>query len=198
MIAAPRLAVSSWIRPCEQAAVEVQSVPALPVVALLEEAASTEAELEAVTVDASTGCSLSTANHFGLKPTGFTELLAAEESSVKRRVGKDLPSCRKEWSMEVKGFGKAEEGRIVSIQLFGEEEEEEEDGSSKQSFRTLGTGTMCYMNQLYMDEEEEKEREALAMSGISVGIGRFGARRRITGSSSRVTLRRMSGALRQY
>ncbi|CAI7881444.1 unnamed protein product [Closterium sp. NIES-53] len=148
------------------------------------------------------GCSLSTADHFGLKPTGFTELLAAEESSVKRRVGKDLFGCRKGWSMEVKGFGKAEEGRIVSNQLFGcddgGEEEEEEAGRSKQSFRVLGTGTMCYMNLLYMDEEEEEEREALAASGIAVGIGRFGARRRITGSSSWVTLRRMSGALRQY
>ncbi|CAI5457745.1 unnamed protein product [Closterium sp. Yama58-4] len=350
MIAAPRLAVSSWIRPCEQAAVEVQSVPALPVVTLLEEAAaSTDAELEAVTVDASTvtavvlteveeaeeaeeaekaegpkelkkkatsflellaqedlipsrtssvdsvaeitassakvaawlgvktgseaqqggkveaeassgwcslirsesscssrsaclihlssdtssssadslrnsptclsagvkrgigrgvsgigkECSLSAAKHFGLKPTSFTELLAAEKNSVKSGISKGVFCSGKDGSMEVKGCGKAEEGRIVSNQLYGcdggeEEEEEEEDGSSKQGFRTLTTGTMCYMNQLYMDEEEEEEREELAASGISLGIGRFGARRRITGSSSRVTLRRMSSVLRQY
>ncbi|CAI5457742.1 unnamed protein product [Closterium sp. Yama58-4] len=53
MISAPRLVISKWIRPCEQATVEVQSVPAvpavaLPVVALLEEAASTDAEAETV------------------------------------------------------------------------------------------------------------------------------------------------------
>ncbi|CAI7846569.1 unnamed protein product [Closterium sp. NIES-53] len=331
MISAPRLAVSNWIRPCKQAAVEVQSVPSLPVVALLEEAASTDADAETIhhpndaatatfavsihaaevqeskklveskkkvysflrllaqedsvaspTVNAvassakvaawlgveteseqggkaesqaqqggkeraeassgwsclsrsesscsnrsaclihlssdsscsssahslcsppttgltaevagvkrgigrgvssiGKGCSLSTAYH-------FTELLAAEKKTVKSGIGKGVFCSGKDWSMEVKGFGKAEEGRTVSNQLFGcdygeEEEEEEEDGSSKQSVRTLGNGTMCYMNQLYMDGEEE-EREALAASGISVGIGRFGARRRITGSSSR-------------
>ncbi|CAI5966574.1 unnamed protein product [Closterium sp. NIES-65] len=344
IVAAPRLqltypffllqAVSSWIRSCEQAAVEVQSVPALPVVAPLEDSASTEADAEIIhhsteagKADAATvtvavsiqaekaeeekkplelkgkvssflellaqensvayptvavtssakvaawlgveqggkegaeassgwcslsrsesscssrsaclihlssdssssssadslcnsrtgltkevagvkrgtgrgvsrigkGCFLSTAYH-------FTELLAAEEKSVKSGMDKDVLCSGKDWSMKVKGFGKAEEGRMVSNQLFRcdygeEEEEEEEDGSSKLSSRTLGTGTMCYMNQLYMDEEEEEEREALAVSGISVGIGRFGARRRITGSSSRVTLRRMSSVLRQY
>ncbi|CAI5514067.1 unnamed protein product [Closterium sp. Naga37s-1] len=333
MIAAPRLAVSSWIRPCEQAAAEVQSVPVLPVVALLEEAVSADTEsvhhsTEAGKADAATvtaavpseeaeeikkplelkkkvssflellaqegslasptvkavassakvaawlgvesgseqggkvgaeassgwcslsrsesscsshsaclihlssdssscsssahslcssptglteevagvkrgigrgvssigkGCSLSTAYH-------FTELLAAEKKSVKSRIGKGPFCSGKDWSMEVKGFGKAEQGQTVSNLLYGydDEEEEEEDGSSRERSKISGTGTMCYMNQLYMDEEEEEEREALAASGISVGIGRFGARRRITGSSSRVTLSRMSGALRQY
>ncbi|CAI5978629.1 unnamed protein product [Closterium sp. NIES-65] len=314
MIAAPRLAVSSWIRPCEQAAVEVLSVPVLPVIALLEEAASTDAEVEtaavavAVTVDApsvtaavssqaeeaeetenaeevekaeepkepkrkaysflellaqedsvasrtcsvdsvskidassakvaawlgvkggseqggkaeseaqqggkegakaSSGwCSLSrsesscsscsaclihlssdssscssSAHSLCSSPTGltkevagvkrgigrggfssgkghslstayhFTDLVAAEEKTVKSAIGKGLSCNGKDWSMEVKGFGKVE-GRIASNQLFGcdDGEEEEEHGSSKQSFRTLGTGTMCYMNQLYMDE----------------------------------------------
>ncbi|CAI5506579.1 unnamed protein product [Closterium sp. Naga37s-1] len=72
------------------------------------------------------GCSLSTAYH-------FTELLAAEEKSVKGGMDKDVLCNGKDWSMEVKGFGKAEEGRMFSNQLFGcddeAEEEEEEDDS---------------------------------------------------------------------
>ncbi|CAI5983123.1 unnamed protein product [Closterium sp. NIES-64] len=336
MIAAPRLAVSSWIRPCEKAAVEVQSVLALPVVALLEETKSTEAEAETVNhpteackadaaavtaavlieaekaeqakkpaelkkkvtsflellaqevfvasptvkavassskvaawlgveagseqggkggAEASSGwCSLSrsesscssrsaclihlssdsssssssSANSLCSSPTGlteitgvkrgigrgvssigkgcslstpyhFTDLLAAEEESVKSGIGMGFFCSGKDWSMEVKGFGKAEQGQTVLNLLYGyDDEEEEEDGSNRERCKISGTGTMCYMNQLYMDEEEDEEGKALAASGISVGIGRFGARRRITGSSSRVTLRVISGALRQF
>ncbi|CAI5511960.1 unnamed protein product [Closterium sp. Naga37s-1] len=112
------------------------------------------------------GCSLSTAYQ-------FTELLAAEKKSVKSGIGKGLFCSGKDWSMEVKGFGKAEQGQTVSNLLYGfdDEDEEEEDGSSRQGSKISGIGTMCYMNQLYMDEEEE-EWEALAASGISIGIGR--------------------------
>ncbi|GJP57308.1 hypothetical protein CLOM_g16332 [Closterium sp. NIES-68] len=129
--------------------------------------------------------------------------LAADQDCVKRGIGRGISSSGKGWSMEVKGFGKAEKGSTFSNQLFGEdgdddEEGGEEHGSSRQSYKIHGAGNMCYMNQLWMDEAEEEEREALAASGISVGIGRFGARRRISGSSSRVTLRRMSSVLRQF
>ncbi|CAI5476011.1 unnamed protein product [Closterium sp. Yama58-4] len=230
-------AIPKWIRPCEQAAVEVHSVPALPVVALLEETASTDAELEtvamAMTVDALTptatistvaeeaeepkqpkkkassflellaqedavrsrtssvgsiamidassakvaaclcssptgltkkvagvkrgigrgissigkGHSLSTADHLTLKPTDFTALMAAEKKSVKSGIDKGLFCSGKDWSMEVKGFGKAEQGQTVSNLLYGcNDEEEEEDGSSRERSKISGTRTMCYMD----------------------------------------------------
>ncbi|CAI5475999.1 unnamed protein product [Closterium sp. Yama58-4] len=258
MIAAPRLAVSSWIRPCEQAAVEVQSVPALPVpalpvvalpnVALLEEAASTKADVEtvhhlteagkadaatvtsAVSIEAAEAEEAKKPVESKKKASSFLELLAQEDSlasptvqavassakvaawlgveggseqaenkSVTSGIGMGLSCNGKDWSMEVKGFGKAKQGLTVSNLLYGyDNEEEEEDGSNRERFKISGTGTMCYMNQLYTDEEEEEEREALRTLGISVGIGRFVDRRRITGSSSRVLFRRISGAFRQY
>ncbi|CAI5506575.1 unnamed protein product, partial [Closterium sp. Naga37s-1] len=104
MIAAPRLAVSSWTRPCEQAAVDVQSVPVLPVVARLEETASAHAELEtvavAVTVDASTSnAAVSTVAEEAeeaekmkepkKKAYSFLELLAQEDSVVSRTSSVD-------------------------------------------------------------------------------------------------------------
>ncbi|GJP33512.1 hypothetical protein CLOM_g18046 [Closterium sp. NIES-68] len=144
-------------------------------------------------------CSSSSANSLCSTPTG----LVTEAAAVKRGIGRGISSSGKGWSMEVKGFGKAEAGSTFSNQLFGEDDEDddeevEEYGSSKQSYEAFGSGNMCYMNQLYMDEAEEEEREALEASGISVGIGRCGARRRISGSSSRITLRRMSSVLRQF
>ncbi|CAI7925839.1 unnamed protein product, partial [Closterium sp. NIES-54] len=111
MIATPRLAVFNWIRPCKQAAVEVQSVSAVPVVALLEETASADAELEtvavavavAVTVDASTmTADVSTQAEKAeeadeakksveqkKKATSFLELLAQEDSVASRTSSVD-------------------------------------------------------------------------------------------------------------
>ncbi|GJP33516.1 hypothetical protein CLOM_g18049 [Closterium sp. NIES-68] len=309
MISAPRLAIVSWIRSCKHPAVEVQPVPALPVVALLVEAASTDAESETVNnpteagkADAPTvtatvsseakeaeepteaekrassfpvadaedlipslpaetaASSVKVASWLGVKSeseqaqrggkvgaeasSGWSSMsrsgsscsshsaclidlawdscsssahslysssagslcntptgLVAEITAVKRGIGRGISSSGKGWSMEVKGFGKVEAGSTFANQLFGEDDDDaevEEYSSSKQSYKPFGSGNMCYMNQLYMDEVEEEEREELAASGISVGIGRFGARRRISGSSSRVTLRRMSSALRQF
>ncbi|GJP33530.1 hypothetical protein CLOM_g18059 [Closterium sp. NIES-68] len=143
-------------------------------------------------------CSSSSANSLCITPNGLVTELAA----VKRGIGRGISSSGKGWCMEVKRFGKAEAGSTFSNQLFGEDDEEEEGegecGSSSHGLKAFGSGNMCYMNQLYLDEAEEEEREALAASGISVDIGRFGARRRISGSSSWVTLRRMSSVLRQF
>ncbi|GJP35184.1 hypothetical protein CLOM_g19694 [Closterium sp. NIES-68] len=123
-----------------------------------------------------------------------------EATGVKRGIGRSICSTGKRWILEGKGCGKAEEESTFSNQLYGDDDEDDQDGedySSRRGYTLHGTGNVCYMNQLYMDEEDEEERRSLAASGISVGIGRFGARRRITGSSSRVTLRRMSSVLRQ-
>ncbi|GJP45423.1 hypothetical protein CLOM_g4818 [Closterium sp. NIES-68] len=136
-------------------------------------------------------CSSSSADSLCSTPTGSVTVV----TGVKRGIGRGISSSGKGWSMEVKGSGKAEEVSTFSNQLFGEDE----DGGSRQGYKTFGSGNRCYMNQLYMDEAEEEERESLAASGISVGIGRFGARRRISGSSSRAALRRMSSVLlRQF
>ncbi|CAI5500528.1 unnamed protein product [Closterium sp. Naga37s-1] len=102
--------------------------------------------------------------------------LLTEVASGKRGIGRGLSSTGKGWNGEMKGIGKAEdEGVTFSNQLFGDDDEDEDD-NRRSGFTTYGTGNMCYMNQLYMDEEDEEERRSLAASGISVGIGRFAAR----------------------
>ncbi|CAI5500550.1 unnamed protein product [Closterium sp. Naga37s-1] len=122
--------------------------------------------------------------------------LVTEVTCGRKGIGRRISSTGKGWIMDMKGFGKADGGSTFSNQLYGDDEEDE-DASSRSGSSIYGAGSVCYMNQLYMDEEDEEERRSLAASGISVGIGRFGARRRLTGSSSRVALRRMSNVLRQ-
>ncbi|CAI5475988.1 unnamed protein product [Closterium sp. Yama58-4] len=127
---------------------------------------------------------------FGENDESDDNFMFDSKGSVNKGIVQGLCSSGKGWSM-----GKNE----FLNQQFGDYDDEDEDaGYSSQGLGLGGKGSVCYMNQLYMDEEEEEERSCLAASGISVGIGRFGARRRITGSRSRVTLRRMSASLRQF
>ncbi|CAI7825363.1 unnamed protein product [Closterium sp. NIES-53] len=115
---------------------------------------------------------------------------------VKMGIGRGFCSSGKGWMVEAKDAGQPVGKCVFSNQLFVEDEEDE--SNSHQGAGLGGKGGVCYMNQWYMDEEEEEERSCLAETGISVGIGRFGSQRRIPGSSSRVTFRRMSATLRQF
>ncbi|CAI6012289.1 unnamed protein product [Closterium sp. NIES-65] len=127
----------------------------------------------------------------------YSDFMFDGKGSVNKGIGQGLRSSGMGWTMEAKDAGKSLKKNVLSNQLFGDDDEEDESYSG-QGFGLGGKGSVCYMNQLCMDDEEEEERSCLAATGISVGIGRFGARRRISGSSSRVTLRRMSATLRHF
>ncbi|CAI5457741.1 unnamed protein product [Closterium sp. Yama58-4] len=244
MIAAPRLAVSSWISPCEQAAVEVLSVPVLPVVAPLKEAASTDAELEAVTVDASIviAAVLTDAEEaeeaekaegpkeLKKKATSFLELLAQEDSIASRTSSVDsvAASSAKVAAWLGVNTGSVHDGKMgAEAKQGGKLGAEASSGwcSLSRSESSCSSRSACLIHLSSDSSCSSSSADSLCSSptrltaevagvkrGIDRGVSRIGkghpqstadyfsskARRRITGSSSRVALRRISGALRQF
>ncbi|CAI5936566.1 unnamed protein product [Closterium sp. NIES-65] len=81
--------------------------------------------------------------------------LFTEAAGSKRGIGQGNSSTAKGWNVEAKGLGKADEMATFSNQLCGFDDEDEDDIRGG-GYTVYGTGNVCYMNQLYMDEEDEE------------------------------------------